>query len=67
MKLFISTFLLLSSVSAFALPGMNTKEAVRLELWFYGLDTPSEIPEAARKKPTNKVLPLELEQALLKF
>lgn len=66
MKLIISFFALILCTSALALPVMNTKEALRLELWFHGLsESHPRAPSLKTQAP--KALPVELEQALLKF
>jgi len=66
MKIFISTLILLSSFSALAFPVMSTKEKVRLELWFHGISEANVKPSES-KRPAVRPLPIELEQALLKF
>lgn len=66
MKFTILSLTLMFSASVFAYPMMSTKEKVRIELWVYGIE------ESQKKAPTvdkneQKPLPIELEQAILKF
>lgn len=66
MKLLTLITIFCISASASAFPYMSTKEKVRLELWAYGLsDTLKQSPPV--KKSVTRPLPVELEQALLKF
>ena len=53
-------------MSAMAFPVMSTKEKVRLELWFHGISETKTVGHE-EKQPDVKPLPIELEQALLKF
>lgn len=64
MKLLIAGTFLVITTSSFAFPMMDTKERVRIELWFEGIDGKKpERPDIKQKNP----LPMELEHALLKL
>lgn len=66
MKLIFSAILLLSSMNSFALPLLDTKERVRMELWFEGVDHSTKKVHQQDEKQLPE-LPVELEHALLKF
>lgn len=67
MKSLLILGFMLFSYCSWASPLMSTREQVRMELWFVGVE--NDIPK--KEQTTNNVrpvrLPIELEQSLLKF
>ena len=67
MKSLLMTGLMLFSYCSWASPLMSTREQVRMELWFVGVEKDLPKKEQLNKKVRPARLPVELEQSLLKF
>ncbi len=66
MKSFLILGFMLFSYCSWASPLMSTREQVRMELWFVGVE--KEMPKKEQAKNVQPArLPVELEQSLLKF